>query len=100
MPSTRSWGIGEIPDISQMACWLRDAGQTILQLLPINEMGGAEHSPYSALSAMAIDPIFIHVPAVDDFAALGGESAGPPPFRPRWPPYAHHRRSTTRQCVR
>jgi 4-alpha-glucanotransferase len=30
---------------------------------------------------MAIDPIFIHVPAVDDFAALGGESAGPPPFQ-------------------
>ena len=47
----------------------------MLQLLPINEMAPGQQSPYSAISAMAIDPIFIRVPAVPEFAALGGEAA-------------------------
>ena len=34
MPSSRSWGIGEITDIPLMARWLRDAGISVLQLLP------------------------------------------------------------------
>ena len=73
MPSSRSWGIGEIGDIGGMAGWLESAGQRLLQLLPINEMPLDEASPYSALSAMAIDPQFISLRQVEDFAALGGE---------------------------
>ena len=69
-PSTASWGIGEIGDIAPMAAWLRGAGQSILQLLPLNEMAQGQSSPYSALSAMAIDPIFINVPAVAEYAAI------------------------------
>ncbi len=75
MPSSRSWGIGEINDIPVIAAWLREAGQDLLQLLPINEMAAGQKSPYSAMSAMAIDPIFISVHAVEDFLALGGEAA-------------------------
>ena len=75
IPSTRSWGIGEIGDIEPLARWLAAAGQSILQLLPINEMPPQERSPYSALSAMAIDPQFISMAAVEDFAAIGGESS-------------------------
>jgi 4-alpha-glucanotransferase len=74
-PSTASWGIGDIGDVAPLTAWLSAAGQQVLQLLPINEMAAGQQSPYSAISAMAIDPIFIHVPAVDDFAALGGENA-------------------------
>ena len=73
IPSSRSWGIGEIADIEPMARWLESGGQQVLQLLPINEMPPGETSPYSALSAMAIDPQFIAVHAVEDFAAIGGE---------------------------
>jgi len=72
-PSRRSWGIGEIGDIEPMAAWLRSAGQDVLQLLPLNEMAPGQQSPYSAISAMAIDPIFITVPAMEDFVAIGGE---------------------------
>ena len=54
---------------------MRDAGLRLLQLLPLNEMAPGQSSPYSATSAMALDPIFIAVPAVPDFQALGGESA-------------------------
>lgn len=76
-PSSSSWGIGDIGDLAAATGWLAGAGQRVLQLLPLNEMATAQHSPYSALSAMAIDPIFIRVPAVPDFAALGGERSLP-----------------------
>jgi 4-alpha-glucanotransferase len=75
MPSTLSWGIGEIADIVPLAAWLAGAGQRILQLLPINEMAPGQKSPYSAISAMAIDPIFISLRDVEDFVAEGGEAA-------------------------
>ena len=73
-PSTASWGIGEIGDIVPLARWLEAAGQKLLLLLPINETTPGELSPYSALSAMAIDPQFISLAQVEDFAALGGEA--------------------------
>ena len=74
-PSRASWGIGEIGDIAPIARWLSSAGQRVLQLLPLNEMAPGHQSPYTAISAMAIDPIFISVAAVPDFQALGGETA-------------------------
>ncbi len=73
--STASWGIGDIGDIEPLTAWLAGAGQRILQLLPLNEMAPGQQSPYSAISAMAIDPIFISVPQVAEFIALGGEAA-------------------------
>jgi 4-alpha-glucanotransferase len=75
IPSSRSWGVGEIADIPAFAGWLRSAGQDVLQLLPVNEMAEGQHSPYSAMSAMAIDPLYISMHALEDFAALGGEDS-------------------------
>ena len=83
IPSSDSWGIGEIGDIPLLAAWLRSAGQRILQLLPINEMPPAERSPYSALSAMAIDPQFISLRHLEDFEAIGGETRLEPELRER-----------------
>jgi 4-alpha-glucanotransferase len=73
--SSRSWGIGEIGDLAPMTFWLAGAGQRLLQLLPINEMAPGGASPYSAISAMAIDPVFVRVQAVRDFRAIGGEAS-------------------------
>ena len=75
IPSRRSWGIGEIPDLPRFARWLDEAGCDFVQLLPVNEMADGQSSPYSALSAMAIDPIYIAVGDVEEFVAAGGESA-------------------------
>jgi 4-alpha-glucanotransferase len=72
IPSRRSWGIGEIPDLVRLARWLDAAGMDFVQLLPLNEMQEGQSSPYSALSAMAIDPIFIAVPDIPDWVAAGG----------------------------
>ena len=73
-PTSRSWGIGEIADLVPLCGWLRHAGCDLLLLLPVNEMASGSHSPYSAISAMAIDPIYISAWAVEDIVALGGEA--------------------------
>ena len=83
IPSSRSWGIGEIGDIEAIVRWLDAAGIHILQLLPISEMPPGETSPYSALSAMAIDPQFITLDRVEDFVEIGGEEALEPDVRAR-----------------
>jgi len=75
IPSTRSWGIGEISDLPAFAAWAKSAGLSVLQLLPVNEMADGQSSPYSALSAMAIDPIFITMRDVPEFGAIGGEAS-------------------------
>ena len=74
IPSRRSWGIGELMDLPALASWMSGAGFAFVQLLPLNEMAGGQSSPYSALSAMAIDPIFIAPSAVPDLDAIGGEA--------------------------
>ncbi len=79
--STESWGIGDIGDLEPVTAWLADAGLRVLQLLPLNEMAPGQQSPYSAISAMAIDPIFIRIPSVPEFQALGGEPSLPPADR-------------------
>ena len=83
--SSRSWGIGEFADLPAFGSWCAAAGQRYVQLLPLNETSPGETSPYSSMTAMALDPIYIRVPDVEDFAALGGESALDADDRPRWP---------------
>lgn len=73
--SSRSWGIGEIGDIPAFASWLGRAHQSMLQILPINELASGEPSPYSALSAMAIDPQFISISLLGGGAALEDDLA-------------------------
>jgi 4-alpha-glucanotransferase len=75
IPSRSSWGVGEIADLARFAGWLRQAGLDFIQLLPSNEMQEGQNSPYSALSAMAIDPIFIALGDVPEFMDAGGESS-------------------------
>ena len=75
IPSSGSWGVGEIPDLARLAGWLDSAGLDFVQLLPVNEMQEGQSSPYSALSAMAIDPVFLAPGDVPEFAEWGGEQA-------------------------
>ena len=75
LTSRTGWGIGELGDLPMFARWLSEAGQSIVQILPIQEMPPIETSPYSAMTAMAIDPIYISMLNVPDFAGLGAELA-------------------------
>ena len=73
IPSATSWGIGEILDLPKLARWLETAGLGFVQLLPVNEMSEGQNSPYSALSAMAIDPVFLTMNQLPEFVEAGGE---------------------------
>jgi 4-alpha-glucanotransferase len=74
IPSRSSWGIGEIPDLARLARWVSSAGMDFVQLLPVNEMEEGQNSPYSALSAMAIDPIFVALSDLEDYTAAERDS--------------------------
>jgi 4-alpha-glucanotransferase len=69
--SSRGWGIGEYPDIADLAAWLPDAGQSILQLLPLGETGTSETSPYGALTAFGLDPTYVALEEVEEVATAG-----------------------------
>jgi 4-alpha-glucanotransferase len=79
--STSSWGIGEFQDIGPLAEWIATCGCDRLMILPIGAMAPGQTSPYSAASAMALDPIYIAVDAVTDFVQAGGVTALPEDLR-------------------
>lgn len=56
--SEHSSGIGEFTDLVPLIDWLVSVDMNILQILPVNDSGW-ETSPYNALSAFALHPIFI-----------------------------------------
>lgn len=65
----RDWGIGQITDLPACAAWLRGAGQRLLQILPPHELSAGETSPYGALTAFGLDPIYADVEAIPDLDA-------------------------------
>ncbi|RPI17417.1 MAG: 4-alpha-glucanotransferase [Ignavibacteriae bacterium] len=58
--SDSSIGIGEISDLKHVIEWCKKTGMTILQLLPINDMG-YDFAPYSAESTFALDPVYLTI---------------------------------------
>ena len=67
----RSWGIGEIADLPELAEWMLEAtGAKLVQILPLGEISGGETSPYAALTAFGIDPMYI---SLADVADLGND---------------------------
>lgn len=83
VPGSESWGAGELPDLVPLAGWLRSAGFDRLMLLPIGVVAPGDTSPYSSTSSMAIDPAYISLPAVPEFARAGGLAALSPESRDR-----------------
>jgi 4-alpha-glucanotransferase len=75
MRSPADWGVGEIPDLLPWARWCAAAGFSAAQVLPVNEASRGQNSPYAALSAFAIDPVYVGVGALEDFDAAGGTAA-------------------------
>jgi isoamylase len=81
--SQSGWGLGEISDIPRFAAWAQTAGFSVLQLLPVNEVSGADPSPYAALSAFALDPVYLSLDDCEDFQAVGGRDTLSPELRAR-----------------
>ena len=62
-----SFGVGEFNDIKKMVDFAVKTGQSIIQLLPINDTTMTrtwmDSYPYNASSSFALHPQFIHLPA-------------------------------------
>jgi 4-alpha-glucanotransferase len=55
-----SVGCGEYPDLEKFADFCKKANLQIIQLLPINDTGTSS-SPYNALTAFALQPLYISI---------------------------------------
>lgn len=63
--SKTSTGIGELTDLVQFADWCVKTGISIIQLLPLNDVG-EDFAPYNAVSSFAIDPMYLNLNKLTD----------------------------------
>jgi len=75
--SKNSFGIGDLGDLKRVIDWAAATKNTIVQLLPMNEVGGL-FCPYDALSSFALEPAYI---CLNSFKELSGKK-----FNPSTPP--------------
>ena len=72
-------GIGDLAGLASFAALAQEAGAAFLQVLPPHVLLGGETSPYGAVSAFALDPVYIALDRVPElagkrFAAEPGKS--------------------------
>lgn len=56
--SKNSFGAGDSADLKKAIDWLVETGNSVLQLLPANDMGPL-FCPYDALSSFALEPLYL-----------------------------------------
>jgi 4-alpha-glucanotransferase len=66
--TAQSIGIGEFLDLLPLIDWCKDIGMDVIQLLPLND-SGADTSPYNAISAFALNPMYISLFALPNIDA-------------------------------
>jgi 4-alpha-glucanotransferase len=63
--SENSFGVGEFTDLKPLADWCRQTGLRLIQILPVNDTTSthtwADSYPYSAISAFALNPIYLNL---------------------------------------
>jgi 4-alpha-glucanotransferase len=65
-------GTGEFADLAALGRWCRAVGLELIQLLPVNDTG-TNSSPYSALSAFALHPLYLDLQAVAGSSRFAAE---------------------------
>jgi 4-alpha-glucanotransferase len=78
--SQNSYGIGDLGDLKLIIDWAKLTANSIIQLLPMNEVG-AMFCPYDAVSSFALEPAYI---CLNEFSALRGKK-----FKPSANDYAY-----------
>lgn len=61
--SKKSAGIGEIPDLALLADWCVKTGQSLIELLPMQDVG-FDFCPYDAVSSFALEPMHLRLDAL------------------------------------
>lgn len=68
-----SFGVGDFEDIKLFVDWACKVGLKLIQVLPLNDTIGthtdADVLPYAAISAFALNPLFLHLPSLDKIPA-------------------------------
>jgi len=81
------FGRGEILGLAPMIDFALSMGHRVVQLLPLDETAPADLSPYSAMSVMAIDPMYISISGLPGVGrvvlARAREAVGKARFVPR-----------------
>ncbi len=57
LDSETGFGIGDTAALTPFFGWMREAGFTALQLLPLNDLGPGDSCPYAGLSALGLDAL-------------------------------------------
>jgi len=65
-------GVGEFIDLIPFGKWCREVGIDLIQILPVNDSGYLS-SPYSALSAYALHPLYINLESVPECSSFTGD---------------------------
>lgn len=71
----RSIGVGEFADLPELAAWCARVGLDLIQILPVNDTGW-QPSPYSALTAFGLHPLYLRVTDLPEYESLQGEGRG------------------------
>ncbi len=71
--SGESLGVGEFLDLIPLGSWCREAGLDVVQILPVNDTG-FQPSPYSALSAHALHPLYVRLGALPELRSSTGKA--------------------------
>lgn len=58
--SNNSLGIGDFEDLKLLIDWCAKTGYSIVQLLPMNEVGPTS-CPYDSISSFALEPVYVHL---------------------------------------
>ena len=66
--SGNGWGVGEYPDLPRFAAWAKRAGFSCVLTLPLLEPSPGQDSPYASCSFFALDPLYLAIDALEDFA--------------------------------
>ena len=67
---SRSTAVGEFPDLIELGELCRTVGISIIQLLPVNDTG-FQSSPYSALTAFGLNPLYLRISDLSEAARHG-----------------------------
>jgi len=70
--SKNSLGIGDLGDLRLLADWAKACGTSIVQLLPMNEVG-AGFCPYDSVSSFALEPAYLCLSELPGADKLGQE---------------------------
>lgn len=69
----KSFGVGDFADLKLLIDWANITGLKLIQVLPLNDTTGthtdADVLPYAAISAFALNPLFLNLPATGKLPA-------------------------------